>query len=252
MKRLFFLLLFIPLFSQGAVDHSHQPFTQLLEKFTSVKAGQTYVWYGKWKKDGSSELEAYLKSLSEVKKAEFGKFTSDQKLVFLINSYNAFTIKLILDHYPLKSIKETGNLITGPWKKKFFTLLGEKSHLDHIEHELIRKNFNEPRIHFAVNCASIGCPSLMRKAFTAAGMEQELTLAEKEFFKNPSKFKVGSGEFQVSRILEWYGDDFRKKHSSLEKYLVERASAYKLLPSPLAPAQVKISYLEYDWSLNGE
>jgi hypothetical protein len=196
-------------------------------------------------------LNAYLKSLSHVKKSQFAVFTPQEQLAFLINAYNAFTVKLILDHHPVKSIKDTGTLITSPWKKKFFNLLEEESHLDRVEHDLIRGKFAEPRIHFAVNCASIGCPSLMRKAFTATGLEQELTFAEKEFFTNSAKVKFLSGELQVSKILDWYGDDFRKKYGSLEKYLMERAAHYKIMSSPESQ-KFKVSFLEYDWSLNGE
>ena len=232
-------------------DHEHKAWDQMLKDYTSQANGQTFVGYAKWKAKGGPSLDAYLKSLSGVSEKDFSAFDSNQKLSFLINAYNAFTVKLILDSFPVKSIKETGTIFTGPWKKKFFSLLGKEMFLDGIEHDLIRKKFNEPRIHFAVNCASIGCPSLRTSAYTGTKLQEELSQAEKDFFMNPAKFKIVGNKFLVSSILDWYGEDFVKKHGDLKRFLVERALFYKILKNPLKPTEVQLEFPEYDWNLNG-
>ncbi|MGE3388198.1 MAG: DUF547 domain-containing protein, partial [Bdellovibrionales bacterium] len=171
-KRAFFLfsVLFAALHvaprarSAAEFDHSHKIWTLLLQKSVTVKGHASVVNYKILKSD-PTELHAYLRTLESVSQGEFGKFSNNEKLAFLINAYNAFTIKLILGRYPAKSIKHAGewslsNPTASPWKTKFFTLLGERRHLDNIEHDMIRKSFNEPRIHFAVVCASVGCPAL--------------------------------------------------------------------------------------------
>ena len=115
-------------------------------------------------------LQAYLASMSAVSRSEFDSWTKDQQLAFLINAYNAWTIEFVLSAYPdIKSIKDLGSFFSSPWKKEFINLLGETRSLDNIEHTLIRGSgrYNEPRIHFAVNCASIGCPALLNRAYTA-------------------------------------------------------------------------------------
>jgi hypothetical protein len=244
------LILLLPFLSWG-MDHEHISLSKQLEKYTTTMNGQTHVLYGKWKKEGAAELSQYLRGLSAVTKKEYDSFNSDQKLAFLINSYNSFTVKLILDHYPVKSIKDTGTLITSPWKKKFFTLFGEDFHLDRIEHDMIRKDFKEPRIHFAVNCASIGCPSLLRKSFSTKNLEQDLAKAEAEFFKNPMKFRTKGNAFEVSKILDWYGDDFRKTYASLETFLALKAREYGASPE-IDPKKVRVTFMDYDWNLNGE
>lgn len=257
MNKYFFLLVIFILTTvqisfATTFDHSHKLWDQMLKDYTSQKSGQTFVLYENWKTKGSSNLETYLKSLSAVTETQFSAFNPDEKLSFLINAYNAFTVKLILDHLPLKSIKDTGTVFTGPWKKKFFSLFGKEMYLDAIEHDLIRKKFNEPRIHFAVNCASIGCPSLRPSAYTASKLQEELDQAETVFFLNSEKFKVVGNTFFVSSILDWYGDDFVKKHGDLKKYLLGKALTLKIAKSPLKLEEIKLEFPDYDWNLNGK
>jgi hypothetical protein len=236
-----------------AFDHSHGKFDGLLGDFTSQKDGQTWVDYQGLKARGRGDLQTYLRALSAVTPAQYQGFTGDQRLAFLINAYNAFTLEWILIHHPVRSIKDTGSLLSSPWKKVFpgYRLLGSKFTLDNIEHERIRVEFKEPRIHFAVNCASIGCPSLRPKAFTGAGLQAELAETELAFFRNPGKFFVKNKTVHLSAILDWYGEDFEAVFGSVEAYVVERAKFYGVAGD--LPAQnIDIEFLDYDWKLNGK
>lgn len=234
-------------------DHSHAKFDGLLTSYTTQKDGQTWVDYVGFKASGRKDLQTYLRALSAVTPAQYQAFSGDQRLAFLINAYNAFTLEWILIHHPVKSIKDTGSLLSSPWKKEFpgYKLLGSKFTLDNIEHERIRVEFNEPRIHFAVNCASIGCPSLRPKAYTGSGLQAELAEAELAFFKNPGKFFVKNKTAHLSSILNWYGEDFEKVFGSVEAYVSERAKFYGVAGD--LPAQnIDIEFLDYDWKLNGK
>jgi hypothetical protein len=234
-------------------DHSHAKLDQVLGKFTVQKDGQTWVDYQMLKSQGRSDLQEYLRSLAAVTKAQYQQFTADQRLAFLINAYNAFTLEWILIHHPVKSIKDTGSLLSSPWKKTFpsYKLLGEKFTLDNIEHDRIRVEFKEPRIHFAVNCASIGCPSLRPRAFTGEGLQAELAEVEAAFFKNTGKFRVKNKTVHLSAILDWYGGDFEAVFGSVEAYVSERAKFYGVAAD--LPAQdFEIEFMDYDWNLNGK
>lgn len=234
-------------------DHQHLGLDALLVKHTSQRDGQTWVDYAGLKEKSRAELQAYLRSLSAVTKAQYQGFSESERLAFLINAYNAFTLEWILIHHPVKSIKDTGSLLSSPWKKTFpgYKLLGEKFTLDNIEHERIRAEFKEPRIHFAVNCASIGCPSLRPKSYTGAGLKAELAEAERVFFQNPGKFVVKNKRAHLSAILDWYGEDFEKVFGSVEAYVGERARFYGVAGD--LPAQgFDIDFLDYDWKLNGK
>ena len=137
------MLIFVSLISKAqGFDHSQQSWTNLLKKYTATKGQSTVVKYKEWKSQ-PSELNSYLKSVEAVTKNEFIKFTRQEQLAFLINAYNAFTVKLILENYPVKSIKNIGGVFSGPWKKKFFKLFGNETNLDWIEHEKIKKQKKE-------------------------------------------------------------------------------------------------------------
>ncbi len=233
-------------------DHDHIDFTKLLKESTIKKYGQTWVQYSLIKKDYYPKLRRYLEGLSKVSESDYRSFSSNQKLAYLINAYNAFTIEWILRHFPVKSIKDTTHFLTTPWKKEItgFKLFGKPFTLDWIEHEKIRKEFLEPRIHFAVNCASIGCPSLRQSAYTAKKLDTELAEAERDFFMNPSKFKVVGKKVFINSIFDWYGEDFIKKFGSLSKYISVRAKIYGI-SKQISPENLSLEFIDYDWSLNG-
>ena len=229
-------------------DHSHNTFDQLLQDHVVVKDGQSMVSYQTVLKD--KKLDKYLKELSSLSKKEFDGFSPNEQLALLINAYNAFTIKLIIDHYPVKSIKEIGSFFTSPWKKKFFSFLGEKNNLDNIEHNLIRAHFKEPRIHFAINCASLGCPSLMNTAFIASGIEDQLDNATRLFFTNHKKNHINGNTLFLSKIFKWYGEDFEIKFGSLEHFVAPYLADDKSTVRKIQAGEYNIEFLDYDWSLN--
>ncbi len=235
----------------NAFDHGHQIFDKLLKEYVVYEGAQSFVKYSKLKSK-PEDLKTYLKKVSGVSKEDFKNFTKEQRLAFLINAYNAFTLKVVIDHYPIESIKDIGSLFTSTWKKKFFTIFGEESYLDHIEHDLIRKNFNEPRIHFAVNCASIGCPSLLNRAFVAEKLTGQLESVAKSFLTNRSKNKFQNGKLEVSKIFKWYGEDFVKKYGSVEKFIAPYMSADKVVQARIASKKFSLDWTDYNWNLNSK
>jgi hypothetical protein len=242
-----------PSFAQS-FDHSYTAWDALLRKHVVwLKDNkQSRVNYKAFAQDRAS-LKTVLDGLSAVSASQFAGFNKNQQMAFLINAYNAFTVELILTAYPkLKSIKDLGSLIQSPWKKKFFTLLGEERHLDWIEHEQLRPKYADPRIHAAVNCASIGCPALRDEAFTAVMLESQLEDGMTRFLEDPTRNRIEPGEAKISSIFKWFKVDFEKGHKGISS-VDEMLAKYTLDPSVKAALKAKtfkISYLDYDWSLN--
>jgi Protein of unknown function, DUF547 len=164
---------------------------------------------------------------------------------------------VILTKYPdIKSIKELGSFNRGPWKNEFFTLLGEKHHLDWIEHEELRPKYGDPRVHAAVNCASIGCPALRNEAFTAAKLDAQLEDGMMRFLGDRTRNRVADGKLQVNAIFKWFKEDFEKGQKGFSKVEdVFAKYAAQLTDKPEEQAAIKakslpVAHLEYDWSLN--
>jgi hypothetical protein len=224
-------------------DHTHIRWDNILSKYTKIVGKQTLVNYQSLKRN-MGELNLYLKELENLGQHEFDTFTKKEKLSFWINAYNAYTFQIILKNYPIKSIKEikSGFFSSGPWGKEFIKLFGKKISLDFIEHKTIRKNFHEPRIHFAVNCASIGCPSLLTSAFTATKLEQQLQQAALNFVSNQTKNSLKGKTLYLSKIFKWYGDDFKQKYGGYQKFVIKTLR----LPNKVYP----VEFNEYNWSLN--
>jgi hypothetical protein len=202
-------------------------------------------------------LQQVLAQWSAVTPAQFQALPKAEQMAFLINAYNGFTVELILTRYPnLKSIKELGLFNRGPWKNEFFTLLGNKRHLDWIEHEQLRPRYAEPRIHAAVNCASIGCPALRDEAFTAPKLEAQLEDGMRRFMGDRTRNRVKGDRVEVSSIFKWFREDFEKGHGGLRQVEDVFAKYAELLSD--APAEqaalkaksLRVSHLDYDWSLN--
>ena len=198
-----------------------------------------------------------LDALSAVPRAEFDAWTQPQRMAFLINAYNAFTVELILTQYPnLKSIKDLGSFVQSPWKKKFFKLLGEERYLDWIEHEQLRPLYADPRVHGAVNCASIGCPALRTEVFTAGKLEAQLDDGMLRFLGDRTRNRFKDGKLEVSSIFKWFREDFEKGHKGITK-LDDVFVRYAAQLTDDAGEQAKlkaggqpVSFLDYDWSLN--
>ncbi len=250
-----------PSFGQS-FDHQHAAWTALLKKHVVVLDGgkATQVRYAGFSVD-RAPLQAYLSTLSSVNAAMFDAFTKPQQMAFLINAYNAYTVELILTRYPkLASIKDLGSLLQSPWKKEFVPLLGKTLSLDGIEHEQLRQRgrFDDPRVHFAVNCASIGCPALREEAFVAERLEAQLEEQTRRFMSDRSRnrWNAAKQQLEVSKIFDWYGEDFRLGHKGIHSLAAFCARYADLLADAPADREriramtAKIDFLDYDWKLN--
>lgn len=229
-----------------AFDHTHAAWDRWLKKYVAVNGAATTVDYKGAKADPTA-LKAYTQSLQEVTAQQYKTFEDKEKMAFVINAYNAFTVNLIVDSYPVKSIKDLGGIFTSPWKKRFFRFLGEEQHLDYLEHSLLRKDWQEPRIHFAVNCASKGCPALRNEAFVASKLEMQLEAAAKTFLGDTSRnrYDAAQNTLWLSKIFDWYGEDFVKKAGSVQAFVSTR------MPGDAAKlAKAKVEFSAYDWNLN--
>ncbi|WP_417336477.1 DUF547 domain-containing protein [Halobacteriovorax marinus] len=237
--KLFILLLLSTIQVANAFDHSHVLWQKVLDENLHIKNKQALLDYKNIKEKPLS-LNQYLLQLSSLKKEEFDNFTRDQKLALLINAYNAHTVKLIIDHYPVKSIKDIGSLFTSAFKEDFFFFLGHKRNLDWIEHEVIRKKYKEPKIHFALVCASISCPNLQKKAFTANNLEKLFESSAHFFINNATKNDYKDGTLYLSKIFKWYRLDFKGLRAFIKKY-----SKHKEITD-----KTPIQWLNYNWELN--
>ena len=206
-------------------------------------------------------LQAYLASLSGVGATAFAGFTRGQQMAFLINAYNAFTAELILTRYPkLASIRDLGGLFQSPWKLKFVPLLGAEVSLDGIEHEMlrVRGRYDDPRIHFAVNCASIGCPMLREEAFVAERLDAQLAQQSQRFMADRSRnrWNPASQRLELSKIFDWYGENFRLGHlgiGSVEAFCARHADVLADAPAErerIRAQRANLAFLDYDWRLN--
>lgn len=216
--------------SEINLDHSH--WDQLLKKHVDAQGNVDYKGFQK----DREALTKYLNYLSENKPTK--KWSVQEQLAYYINAYNAFTVELILENYPLESIKD----ISSPWFKPFVPIGDVMISLGGIENSILRK-MNEPRIHFAINCASISCPKLLNEAFTASKINEQLNLVTKNFI-NSSENKISENELKLSKIFEWYEKDYLVGGvNSIAEY-VNQYTAVKINPN------AEITFLEYDWSLN--
>ena len=261
MKRLFVLLLMLLSgLAQAQLDPGYSGWDALVKKHVRWLPDnkQSRVDYAAFKADRAA-LKTVLDGLSAVPKAEFDKWPREQRMAFLINAYNAFTVELILTKYPdLKSIKDLGSFVQSPWKKKFFVLLGEERTLDWIEHDQLRPLYSDPRVHAAVNCASIGCPALRNEAFTAAKLEAQLEDGMLRFLGDRTRNRVRDGQLEVNAIFKWFMEDFEKGHkgfAKVEDVFAKYAAQLSDRPDEQARLRDKalpVSHLEYDWSLNAQ
>ena len=244
--------------STVAMDHGYVAWDALLKKHVRWLADnkQSRVDYKGFLADREA-LRQVLAGWSAVSAATFAGFSRDQQMAFLINAYNGFTVELILTQYPnLKSIKDLGSIVQSAWKKKFFRLLDDQRHLDWIEHEQLRPRYADPRVHGAVNCASIGCPALRPEAFTAARLDAQLDDGMLRFMADRTRNRFANGKAEISAIFKWFREDFEKGHKGfrrIEDVLVRYADQLADAPADrerLRAGGVTISHLDYDWSLN--
>ncbi|UII74680.1 DUF547 domain-containing protein [Flagellimonas sp. HMM57] len=214
-----------------AAPPSHDSWNALLKKYVDDDGNVDYVGL----KNNSTGLDGYLKQLGQNPPSS--SWSKNERLAFYINLYNAATVKLILDNYPVQSIKDIPNR----WKEEWIPLGEGTTSLNDIEHKILRK-MDEPRIHFAINCASYSCPKLLNTAFTSQNMERLLNKASVDFVNDKKRNRFENGQAYLSKIFKWYKSDFTEKTS-----LLEYINTY--LDNPVNK-KAKIDYLDYDWSLN--
>jgi len=220
-------------------DHSYGDYAKLLS--VNVKDGR--VDY-KNIKDNPELLFKFLSNISKVSKEQYEYWSRNKRLSYLINLYNAYTIKLVVDNYPIKSIKDIKN----PWGSEIVGLFGRKISLDSLENEVIRKEFKEPRVHFALVCAAKGCPDLSSEPYTYDNLDKNLDSAGTDFLMEHDKNYTDDENrtLYISPIFKWYEDDFKAKYGSVVKLL----KMYWKGPGAGKIVDYKISYSNYDWALN--
>lgn len=242
----------------GAFDHGR--WDELLRRHViELRGGHaTQIDYAGMNRDRGA-LQEYLSATSAVSRPDFDRWPAPEQLAFLINAYNAWTVELILRGDPaIASIRDLGSLLRSPWKKRFIPLLGEIRSLDDIEHGLIRGSgrYREPRIHFAVNCASIGCPALRREAYIGARLEEQLEDATRRFIGDGTRNRASNSSVEISSIFKWYRGDFEagwRGARSLGEFLALYGAELGLDEAGrrrLAAGELRVSFLGYDWRLN--
>jgi len=223
----------------NAAPVTHEQWTVLLQKHVDENGN---VNYGGFAQD-SVDFNRYLGLLKTHHPND--SWSSDERKAYWVNAYNAFTVKLIVDNYPIRSIKDLGGAIykvNTPWDNRFILIEGYDYDLNNIEHDILREEWSDPRIHFAVNCASISCPKLLNVAFNANSLDKQLDKVAAGFI-NGDKNDIQTGQAKLSRIFKWFNGDFTKEGS-----LIEFLNKYS---SVQINADAALDYQAYDWSLNG-
>lgn len=260
MRRLLVPLLWLSALDALAAPAAHDPAHGVWDRLLATHVAwnpagtATAVDYAGFARD-AAPLEGYLSSLAAVDEARFRQWPLDEREAFLINAYNAATVQLVLTRYPeLDSIKELGRLLRSPWKRAFVPLLGKVRSLDDIEHHLLRGDpgHADPRIHFAVNCASIGCPALRPEAYVGPRLCAQLEDQTQRFLSDRSRNRLAGGSLRVSRIFDWYRQDFAAQ-GGVHGFLARYAGALELdaqVRESLRRGKIPLAYTDYDWSLN--
>jgi len=210
---------------------NHNMFNELLKKHVS---SQGHVNYLGFKKD-ANKLKNYITTLSN--KTPNKDWNKEDKLAYWINAYNAMTIDLILRNYPVKSIKD----IDKPWDKRFWKLGNKWYNLNDIEHQILRK-MDEPRIHFAIVCASISCPKLHNEAYSASNLEEQLTKVTKVFLLDTNRNEISQNSLKLSKIFQWFAKDFKQNGSIID--FISQYSDVEI------SSKAKKSFKTYNWDLN--
>ena len=218
----------------------HELYGELLGKY--VKDGM--VQYKGFKNE-EKKLDKYLQLLDHTNPDTLPR---NEQFAFYLNAYNAYTIKLILTHYPgIQSIKDIESWLTSPWKKNFCKIGGHTYSLDEIEHGILRPRFKDPRVHFAINCASKGCPPLISKPYQGSILDQQLDERTRAFINNPERNRLEGNTLYVSEIFKWFEEDFKEGVVDFFSHYAQGELRKLLLTKG---EHIKVNYLNYDWSLN--
>ena len=199
---------------------------------------------------GLKEQEAFFNAVLEAMAAvDPAVLPPSERIAFYINAYNAWTIKLILDHWPgIRSIKEAGNILRSPWKREFVRLAGKTVSLDAIEHGILRRQYGDARLHFALNCASMSCPPLAGVPYQGQTLNAQLDAQTAAFVNDPAQTFVVDGRLHVSKLFDWYGEDFGGETGVWA--FIRRFAGPRLATAMDALADHRLVYADYDWSLN--
>ena len=234
---------------RSSISVDHQPWNALLQTYLRIgEDGVHRFAYADVSENDRQRLDDYLTAMSNI--AVFN-LNRDQQLAYWLNLYNALTIQVVLDHYPVDSIRDIdispGFFSNGPWRKKLLTIEGQELSLDDIEHRIIRPIWRDPRIHYGVNCAAISCPNLQPVAFTADNVEQQLDVAARAFINDPRGVRFDGDDLIISKIYDWFEEDFGNNTKGVLRHLSQYAEPE--LRSRLQDVK-RIDDHEYDWSLN--
>ena len=239
----FIIFLGVCCFSSGLIfaqeNKTHETWNELLAKNVDSVGHVNYQGFI----DEKEKFHTYLCALEQ--EAPKDDWTEDEKLAYWINAYNAYTVELIIDNYPVESIKDLGGSlfkINTSWDIKFIHIEGEEYDLNNIEHGIIRKDFSEPRIHFAVNCASVSCPKLRNEAYVGSKLDAQLDDQIRSFLNDPTKNLIGTETAKLSKIFKWFTGDFTNS-MSIEAY-INQYTDVKITDD------TEIDYFDYDWNLN--
>jgi hypothetical protein len=219
---------------------SHDIWADLLGKYIKTDG----VDYAGFKKE-EDRLDQYLKLLENT---DPDKLSRNEQYAYYINTYNAWTIKLILSDYPgVKSIKDFGTILQSPWQKEWVRINGKTVTLDHVEHDILRPRYKDPRVHFAINCSAVSCPPLKPEPYLADTLDRQLTDSTRSFVNDAGSYRLEGNTLYVSRIFKWFSEDFND--DALEFYLQYAEGELKEKLSKNKDS-IKVKYLRYDWSLN--
>ena len=239
--------------SRPAFDHRHGRWTAVLEKFVRPDGFD----YAGLKRD-PAELEAYLEELETVSAADVATWSTDQRFAFWVNVYNAYTVRLVVDAYPVGSIRDIRQLGDRVWDEPIIPLEGLRPDalpgalsLNQVEHEILRKRFADARLHAAVNCASESCPPLRAEAFTAEKLDEQLDEQTRTWLADPTRnrYDATSRRIEVSRIFEWFPADFEREAGNIPAWIARHAPAEHATWIAEEPAPT-LAYLDYSWRLN--
>lgn len=236
---------------------SYQDYAEVLQDYVDASGRVDYEKL----QNNRQKLDKFNAAIGSVPPNTYEFWTDEEKIAFLINAYNSLTLEAIVDNYPTESIRD----IPGVWERKKFRVIGQEMTLNEIEHEILRKQFNEPRIHMALVCASIGCPKLRTEPFTGEKLNAQLDEQTKAFLAIPDNFRIDrdSERVYVSSIFKWFGKDFEKSYGKEKNFdnLNGKETAFiNFISQYLSPTEqeylslggYKVSYLDYDWSLNAK
>ena len=233
--------------SEAIIDHSRWN-TLLSRHVVPGSDGINRFSYDKLSRSGTDRklLRDYLQDMAQV---QISRHNRNQQLAYWINLYNAITIDVVIEAFPVDSIRDItdGLFSSGPWKRELMQVEGEMLSLNDIEHRILRPIWQDPRIHYAVNCASIGCPNLQAEAFTGDNAEAKLHDAAIDFINHPRGASIVGGKLQVSSIYDWFEEDFGGSETGVIKHLRQYADA------DLKAGLEKIDRIDndsYDWNLN--